>query len=50
MIHAQAIRGIVQSAATGPGTEQSLNRENYKKAVDAQGADLLTTRLWFDVN
>ena len=33
-----------------PGTEQSLNGENYKKAVDAQGADLLTTRLWFDIN
>jgi len=33
-----------------PGTEQSLNGANYKKAVEAQGADLLTTRLWFDVN
>lgn len=33
-----------------PGTEQSLNGENYKKAVGSQGADLLTTKLWFDVN
>ena len=33
-----------------PGTEQSLNGGNYKKAVNAQGADLLTTRLWFDIN
>jgi hypothetical protein len=33
-----------------PGTEQSLNGANYKKAVDRQGADLLTTKLWFDVN
>jgi hypothetical protein len=33
-----------------PGTEQSLNGTNYKTAVQQQGADLLTTRLWFDVN
>lgn len=32
-----------------PGTEQSLNGANYKKAVARQGADLLTTKLWFDV-
>ncbi len=33
-----------------PGTEQSLNGTNYKAAVSNQGADVLTTRLWFDVN
>ena len=33
-----------------PGTEQSLNGANYTKAVQHQGADLLTTKLWFDVN
>lgn len=33
-----------------PGTEQSLNGTNYKQAITDQGADLLTTRLWFDVN
>lgn len=33
-----------------PGTEQSLNGQNYKAAVASQGADLLTTKLWFDVN
>lgn len=32
-----------------PGTEQSLNGANYKKAVASQGVDALTTRLWFDV-
>jgi hypothetical protein len=32
-----------------PGTEQSLNKENYKKAVTNQGQDVLTTKLWFDV-
>jgi len=33
-----------------PGTEQSLNGANYKAAVAHQGADVLTTKLWFDVN
>ena len=31
-----------------PGSEQSLNGQNYKNAVSSQGADLLTTKLWFD--
>ncbi|RFZ94928.1 SusD/RagB family nutrient-binding outer membrane lipoprotein [Mucilaginibacter conchicola] len=33
-----------------PGTEQSLNGASYKAAVASQGADALTTKLWFDVN
>ncbi|SHL90295.1 SusD/RagB family nutrient-binding outer membrane lipoprotein [Mucilaginibacter sp. OK098] len=33
-----------------PGTEQSLNGTNYKAAIADQGTDLLTTKLWFDVN
>lgn len=33
-----------------PGKEQSLNGKNYTAAVANQGADLLTTKLWFDVN
>lgn len=33
-----------------PGTEQSLNGNNYKSAVANQGPDLLTTKLWFDAN
>lgn len=33
-----------------PGSEQSLNGESYTKAVEHQGADLLTTKLWFDKN
>jgi hypothetical protein len=32
-----------------PGTEQSLNGNSYKSAVVNQGADVLTTKLWFDV-
>jgi hypothetical protein len=31
-----------------PGTEQSLNGDNYKLAVTNQGADNLLTKLWFD--
>lgn len=33
-----------------PATEQSLNGKSYKNAVANQGPDLLTTKLWFDVN
>jgi hypothetical protein len=33
-----------------PGTEQTLNGDNYKAAVAAQGTDNLTTKLWFDAN
>ena len=33
-----------------PGTEQTLNGANYKAAIADQGADALTTKLWFDVN
>jgi len=33
-----------------PGTEQSLNGASYKAAITDQGPDLLTTKLWFDVN
>lgn len=33
-----------------PGTEQSLNGTSYKAAVASQGPDVLTTKLWFDVN
>jgi hypothetical protein len=32
-----------------PGPEQSLNAVSYRAAVKHQGADLLTTPLWFDV-
>jgi hypothetical protein len=33
-----------------PGTEQSLNGKSRDAAVARQGEDLLTTKLWFDVN
>ncbi|WP_205511243.1 SusD/RagB family nutrient-binding outer membrane lipoprotein [Longitalea arenae] len=31
-----------------PGTEQSLNGDNYRTAVNNQGPDNLLTKLWFD--
>ncbi|GAA4314738.1 SusD/RagB family nutrient-binding outer membrane lipoprotein [Mucilaginibacter gynuensis] len=33
-----------------PGTEQAINGASYREAVARQGADVLTTKLWFDVN
>jgi len=33
-----------------PGSEQSLNSKSYKAAIAHQGDDLLTTKLWFDLN
>jgi hypothetical protein len=47
---AAVLEGKIPVRFIYPGTEQSLNGENYKRAVGSQGADLLTTRLWFDVN
>jgi hypothetical protein len=29
-----------------PESEQSLNAENYQKAVDTQGADNINTAIW----
>lgn len=34
---------------TYPPDEQTLNRENYRRALDNQGTDDLTTKLWWDV-
>tara|TARA_R110001606_G_scaffold221776_1_gene369514 strand:+ start:75034 stop:76626 length:1593 start_codon:yes stop_codon:yes gene_type:complete len=33
-----------------PGDAQALNADNYKAAVARQGADAITTRVWWDVN
>lgn len=41
--------GQIPSRFFYPGTEQSLNGTSYQAAVAAQGKDLLTTKLWFDV-
>jgi hypothetical protein len=47
---AGTLGGKIPSRFIYPGTEQSLNGISYKAAVANQGADLLTTKLWFDVN
>lgn len=44
------LEGELPSRFFYPGTEQSLNGKNYQTAVANQGTDLLTTKLWFDVN
>jgi hypothetical protein len=46
---AGVLNGDIPKRFIYPGTEQSLNGDNYKAAVSNQGADLLTTKLWFDV-
>lgn len=46
---AGALNGKMPVRFIYPGTEQSLNPEGYQAAVAHQGADLLTTKLWFDV-
>ena len=47
---AGTLNGKIPSRFIYPGTEQSLNGASYKAAVADQGADVLTTKLWFDVN
>lgn len=47
---AGSLNGTIPVRFIYPGTEQSLNPDNYKAAVANQGTDLLTTKLWFDVN
>jgi hypothetical protein len=46
---ATVLDGKIPSRFFYPGTEQSLNGISYKAAISAQGKDLLTTKLWFDV-
>jgi hypothetical protein len=47
---AGALNGQMPVRFIYPGTEQSLNSTSYRAAVAHQGADVLTTKLWFDVN
>ncbi len=41
--------GTIPRRLTYPESEQSNNPENYQAAIAAQGPDLLTTRVWWDV-
>ena len=47
---AGALNGKMPVRFIYPGTEQTLNGTSYQAAVANQGADVLTTKLWFDVN
>ncbi|WP_209863256.1 SusD/RagB family nutrient-binding outer membrane lipoprotein [Chitinophaga sp. OAE865] len=44
-----ALQGKMPLRLSYPSSEQALNGANYKAAVARQGADLLTTRVWFDM-
>ncbi|MEV4887544.1 Starch-binding associating with outer membrane [Chitinophaga ginsengisegetis] len=44
-----ALQGKMPLRLTYPSSEQALNGANYKAAVARQGADLLTTKVWFDM-
>ncbi|CAL1520449.1 SusD/RagB family nutrient-binding outer membrane lipoprotein [Chitinophaga sp. MM2321] len=44
-----ALNGKMPLRFTYPSSEQALNGNNYKAAVARQGADLLTTKVWFDM-
>ena len=44
-----ALQGKMPLRLTYPSSEQALNGNNYKAAVARQGADLLTTKVWFDI-
>jgi hypothetical protein len=46
--YAGVLSGKFPSRLTYPTGEQALNLSNYKAAVSSQGADNLTTKLWFD--
>ncbi len=47
--NAAVLEGNIPVRLLYPGTEQSLNGNNYQQAIASQGPDLLTTKLWFDV-
>jgi hypothetical protein len=40
--------GIIPRRSRYPTIETSLNTANYDAAVNEQGADLFTTRVWWD--
>ncbi|ULQ56225.1 SusD/RagB family nutrient-binding outer membrane lipoprotein [Flavihumibacter rivuli] len=46
---AGVLNGDIPKRFIYPGNEQALNGTNYQAAVSRQGQDLLTTKIWFDV-
>ncbi len=47
---AAVLEGKIPVRFIYPGTEQALNGTSYQSAVSNQGPDVLTTKVWFDVN
>lgn len=45
-----ATGGTIPRRLPYPQSEATLNTDNYKAAVQAQGPDLFTTRVWWDKN
>ena len=43
----EAVINEIPSRFTYPSIEQSVNKANYDAAVSGQGADLLTTKVWW---
>lgn len=44
-----ASKGVLPSRLKYPSSEVNINKENYLTAIDQQGADEITTKLWWDV-
>lgn len=42
--------GLIPVRQAYPVTEQNINGDNYKAAIDMQGEDGLDTKLWWDIN
>lgn len=42
--------GTIPKRLRYPASEALTNKDNYDAAISAQGADAITTRLWWDVN
>ena len=45
-----ATNGTIPRRMTYSTSEQSNNTANYNDAIESQGADVMTTRIWWDVN
>ena len=41
--------GTIPRRLTWPNSEESTNRENFKAAIERQGPNEMTTRVWWDV-
>lgn len=42
-------KGVLPTRLRYPSSEMNINNANYLKAIEEQGEDLITTKLWWDV-